>query len=502
MFSKTPALILILCFLAALGLGFLAAGRGAGEHSGPPFSGVSYAALRVDARWPDRYIGELLKKGAESGPRGAWAVSLENYISESTQWVFLDNFGELKRIPLDGYRDRVETFDPRDDGYAERLRAFFVRDGERRFFLPLPRGFAPGGYKRLEGLVSAALGEIPFSLNPAGGAESRRPPVWYGLLFALAALAAAILARASPEALAPVPLLAPLISTGPAGFALGAILLALGALIREPLGEFFTARRYGKRRLPAFPARGRGFARFFRGGAPVFLLLYGGVCFFGGVRPERGLALLAGFCLVVPPALWVKSNRGRREGHVRFTPLAILERPGGGPVFPRFALPFVLASLLALLPFPVSPPERPGGVEMEFLILPGEYARHAAFQAAFSTRPLGSGPLAGGVENPPLNQTAYLRYYLGEDGLIGGALADPSGTGASLEIPPFPLEGLMEALSGEDGGTFRDRRPPFGRELVTAGLAVLFALPPFFRRGALGITKMKLPVLKDKRIAP
>lgn len=66
------------------------------------------------------------------------AAGLVDIASESTQWILLDNFGEAERVPLDAYRSRVEPFDPRDNGYADRLRAFFVNNGSRYLFAKVP----------------------------------------------------------------------------------------------------------------------------------------------------------------------------------------------------------------------------------------------------------------------------------------------------------------------------------------------------------------------------
>jgi hypothetical protein len=63
-------------------------------------------------------------------------------ISASSQWVLLNSFGGLERVPLEDYEDRLEIFDPRRDGYAEKLTRFFVRDGKRWFFIPLDRKIA------------------------------------------------------------------------------------------------------------------------------------------------------------------------------------------------------------------------------------------------------------------------------------------------------------------------------------------------------------------------
>ena len=83
-------------------------------------------------RWAVVYTGAGLKERKIAGMLKEKGLDC---VSESTVWVLLDDFSELKQIPLDQYDDFVEPFDPRNDGYAEKLRSFFVQAGIRRFFV-------------------------------------------------------------------------------------------------------------------------------------------------------------------------------------------------------------------------------------------------------------------------------------------------------------------------------------------------------------------------------
>ncbi|MCL2473083.1 MAG: hypothetical protein FWF26_05325, partial [Treponema sp.] len=85
-----------------------------------------FAVLSLDESQNDREIQELL-----------YSKGIKDFFSESTQVVPVDDFGSLKMVPLDSFRNEIEKFDPRDDGYAQKLSSFFVRDGKRFFFLPL-----------------------------------------------------------------------------------------------------------------------------------------------------------------------------------------------------------------------------------------------------------------------------------------------------------------------------------------------------------------------------
>jgi hypothetical protein len=447
----------------------------------PPLTGKGYAVLSLDASRDDRYIGELLA-------RGNWG----NYISESTQWVFWDDFGELTRIPLESYKDRVEPFDPRNDGYAGRLESFFVHDGKRFFFIPLPPDYLGNSGERLEADLSRCLGDIPFQVELPGAS---RPLGIYAVLFGGAALGLLLLSGAPWIGIRLLPLLAALSYRGPGGFALASVLTALFALIREPLGDFFISRRYRGRYTAITKKSGTG--PFFWGTLLFFLAAYGGIGYAGRIPVSLVLAGIGSCALILGLAFFAESKKGIKLGHVRFVPVRISVYSGKGGAFSRVMAPFVLASLGALLLPSLlagpasgaprgSPPQAdpPGEV-----ISPGEYEAHAAFQASFSLRPLRTG---GEAPDPG----PYLRYHRGSDGLIGdySALEDV-GTG---EIPPFPLEDLMNFLArGKSArapvSAAEDRLPVFG--------ALLLCVPFFLQIKRRHGKKKGLLVYTDKRIA-
>ena len=165
----------------------------------PDEAAEGYAVLRVDAALPDREISERL------------AASINNYISidfvsESTQWVFLNDFDTILSIPLDEYQERLAASalqpDPRDDGYAARLHSFFVRNGQRLFFIPFMRPSlleefntvwvqrTRSGNANLEAAIATGLNGIPFSIEWLG--YDREPRYLY-IAFADAACVLAFL---------------------------------------------------------------------------------------------------------------------------------------------------------------------------------------------------------------------------------------------------------------------------------------------------------------------
>jgi hypothetical protein len=467
-----------LCIAALVSLGAGGAVFFLSPH--PALAGAVYGLLTLDAAYPDRFVGDTLA-GLGAGPP----------ISESTQWVFVDDFGALTRVPLDRYEKRLEPFDPRNDGYAEKLRSFFVREGKRRFFIPLA-GQGPEFSRTLEARLRAALGTVPFSLELLGSPAPR----WGDspgerVLFALAA-AGFLFFSGSPLAAAfTLPLLAVLCLTFPGGFAVSAALAALfyaqGGLLRE----WFTARRYGGRGFfPRSGGRGAGFAA-----VPALAALwgiYGLAAWTGGAALLPALAGAGAFCLVLTAAFWAESNRGAAAGHIRFLPVPI-RNPGIGRFFPApGALPFGLAALIALvLPgFFSAPPPAPE--DEDYTRIRREYQNHAAFQASFSRRPLGGG---GGGEG------GYFRYRLDGEGLIAAereSPGDPGGGFSGEELPPFPLEDLLVFLETHEkpaGFSYTER----GIFSALTGFAL--GLPALFRAGKKRRRGKGLYLYTDKRIA-
>ncbi|MDR0624131.1 MAG: hypothetical protein LBG10_06845 [Treponema sp.] len=458
MFFKSSLGILI--FLSLL-TGFLLAVFAAALM--PPETGGAYAALVMDESWPDREIRGLLND--------------ETIISEASQWAFLDDFEGLSRIPLDEYRNRVQSFDPRNDGYAEKLRAFFVRDGKRLFFIPLHRGF--WGYKtgEFEKRLSSSLGDIPFEIIYLG----YRRPVWlYMALLAGAGMAGLFLSGRFALGFC-MPLLAGFAFAGSSGLALSSVFAGLAGLFLAPCGEYFMFRRYRRADTGAGKFEGRRLGDMlvsFRPCwvlTPVFLAALVFISVAGNVHPLVVLAGGAGFTGIFLFSQWVLSRRGDGQGHVRFVPVLIRPVPVKSLEFPRIMLPFICASLLPALPLPPFSGVSSAGDSVFFgeqggMIREGEYHAHAAFQASFSYRALGS----GGAGEP-----AYFQYRLGDDGLIAGREADIA---PRENIPPFPLKDLMNFLETGGKPSPQDWSPLTFAQLAPVLAALLFSFPAFIRR--------------------
>jgi hypothetical protein len=427
--------------------------------------GEGFAALTLDESYPDRQIREILAR-----------EGFKTTIGESSQWVFLDDFGGLEQVPLDSYWNRVEPFDPRNDGYAELLRSFFVSKGKRRIFIGL--GGAP---LDLEGRVRAALGDVRYSLSVLAPRRSRLVPA---LLFVAAAALTLLLSREIPAGLIFLPLWAPLAGLGAEGFALMAVLAGFSRALREPMLDYFVSRRYRRgRALP--PADVWMFCALFPLAA-AFLAVFG----------RYPLLTIPAALLLVPlvlcVSLWAQSCR---DGHIRFKPVQITpmsRRPG---FYLPVMAPFTLAALaLLLLPKLFPGALSPGNavpIHAEWSIpleLNAErYQEHRAFQQSFSYTSFGR------------EESFYLRYSLAEDGLVNGI-----GEATAMEtggIPPFPLAPLIDFLVGyayTDSGSVSSRRD----DSPACLLIILILCVPLLLRDWWGWRiRGKLSMYMDKRIA-
>jgi hypothetical protein len=482
-------------------------------------SGPLFAVLELDVSIPDRETALALKQALGQSIGGA-------VLSESSQWALLDDFGEILLVPLDQYGERVEPFDPRNDGYAERLRSFFVLDGKRYFFIPLgdsPRfgaAFQRSAYRHLELTIREFMGETPYALifpgegslrtiNRGAGRGTQNGSYRLHIVFYLLASAAAcFLFRPRLLACLLVLPLAGLSLSGSSGFALGAILCLLAGLLLEPARELCFSIRCGG----SFRRRGEGrFASMRRNSLIPYRFrwllafplagLYVLSAILGNLAPPLALGTFVVFWGIFFAYFLIEA--GGKGGHVPFVPVMIM---GGrmDPLFPKVMLPFASASLVSLLIslFALSfgapeagtvPLERgpEGGGAWPPPISAAEYEAHVRFQTGFSFSPLGSG----------FAQSGYFHYDMDQDGLIADVSAEAYGVDG--DIPPFSLEGLMIFLENQvymqadisGGGVFS----LIG--CLPALFSLLICLPMFTGPVRRGGGRRKPLLYNDKRIA-
>ena len=460
-----------------------------------------YTVLICDEHASGREIQEGLENQGFTG-----------IIAESSQWALLDGFGTLERIPLDEYANRIVPFDPRNDGYAERLRSFFVRDGRRYVFIPRTASPVAAFTKR----IAAAMGDIPYSIKHLGLGT---PQGLFLLFFGLAAFGfffACLLrieGRYTTAYLVPcMPVLAPLALAGAPGLALIALLAGVSALLADPCMEFLALLRRLRHSQRDAPFKiGQLRALFFRDIyepyrpclllSALLLICYGFGAVFLKITPVFAALVFIAYAGVLICAFWRFFLQG--AGHRHFSPLPIIRQQRVfSPDCFRLMLPFALAALGAALAgafFTVSASSELAALfPAEGLITGAEYRAHVRFQSTFSLRPLGRNSAypeqaaylldADGLVSPVPSPE---RWSGGEDGNGLETAEEPPDTAAPL--PLMRLMALLEAAGSRSGGGVGRRVPPAGELLLTllplVFVAALFVLrfPPKKKKAVAGL---------------
>jgi hypothetical protein len=445
-----------------------------------------YATLACGEDYPDLEI------------RGLLDSRLTGLVSESDQWFLLDCFGDVEKIPLVEYPQRLFSFDPRNDGYAEKLRSLFIRDGKRFIYIPL-------GTNRPESLeteIAQALSGISYSLD-----YTQPPPkrdIFLPLIaFCLTACAFFVIPplrrRLNPCLLPCLIALSPLAFGLAPGFALVSLLAGFTALLAEPGGKTpFSHERQSATLMRDLP---RPFtAKWLL--AAALIACYGFFSFFSGLPVLYVFFVLAAFCCVLTVSIRLGGgamNGGKISKKFtvkkinprsrRFNPVEIISRNtaanwGFFPVmlpfaamalalgFAGMARPQPLSSPAGAPPF-MSPPfmSPPFMAPLpEGLITESDFQEHYLFQSAFSLRALGK-------NNEDSGKPVIAAYELSSNGLL-----DPVAPGidVELQIPEFPLGDLLRGLNSAPPprvADVEDRGNSATLDLLLSLLPVPFILP-------------------------
>lgn len=457
-FYRSLAVLCIVSLICGAGLCLLQMAFTQATGSG------AYAVLITSSDIPDKEIRGLLSESDSI----LHSLS-DSVISESSQWVFLDDFSELKQIPLHEYN--VLPLDPRNDGYATRLSSFFVRDDRRLLFIPLHSAPVDDLNKRMVRL----LGNVPFSLEFIGVSK----PLGFFFIIFGCACAILLIFRFLPchprmeimEIFFCLPVLGAFAFYGAGGFVLSALLMGIVSLLKEPMAE---ASMLLRGRGPGSPLYQKEFAGRFRrdayGPFRVNWLLASGllVAYILVSIFTRVPYILSGTVLVIFSAAFVFavitwSRRGERQSHTRFLPVLMI-KPTLNPLLLGLMLPFLLAAVAAGVSAPALPagPDSPDLISLQGdLISEEEYLAHAAYQSSFSWRLLGENPeqvlpvgrSAAGHLSP---EGLFPAYTLTAESLIAPLPGENAGH-LSGDIPPFPLKSLMEFLADRRGDKNRKK---------------------------------------------
>ena len=438
----------------------------------PPGKQGNYAVLVCGDTVPDREIcGRLEGQG------------ITGLVSESGQTVLLDCFEGVEEIPLDEYGTRLLPFDPRNDGYADKLRSLFVRDGKRFIYIRLGAVMPPGFEKK----ISAAFGDYPYSLEFTG---TGRPAGAFFIIFAVAAVALFAIRplRRIPRSDAGrlILCLPPLVSLAPggaAGLALASLLSGFAVLAADLRQDAYSRRR-------GFRSKTAGQFMVSRLLPPVLIAAYWFIVFFSEFPVILAASVFALFCLVLVFSLRGVITRNSfsavlrdppfsRKGYGHFSPVPIIGGRAAGFTFSWAMLPFSAAALLLALAGRFMP--APSSADLSFLppggtVAASDFAGHFLFQSTFSLRPLHADgpPYAGnGAFGMP-------GYKLAEDGLPDSIPPDDISVQALLAaVPPFPLEDLTQELNAAASHSSKKSgagNGPAKNEIISALIPALLAL--------------------------
>jgi hypothetical protein len=387
------------------------------------------------------------------------AAGIKNVLSESSQWFFLNDFSELRRVPLDEFSGVMLESDPRNDGYAQKLKSIFERDGNRYFYIPAASFNSPfpAAPAAIEQRIKTALKDIRHSVVfTTARARGANLILLYAAAAFLSLAAAFCLSKpAGPRtragftlsAAALLPSCGLLIGQGSAGFTLSALMLVLFLTLQTPFEALFLRTRFDYKfsvphamPIKQFLQREKKFLIF-------LLVLILAVCIAGKAGYIFRAFLF--FCLSASARAFAVCA-GRRD-HIVFVPIEI--RPRRVERGLLAAVPFTLAGAAALLlplfhqPAQAAAILAPKVSENKLpVISAADYRAHINFQKNFAITRLvraedGAEP-AGGV---------YMNFEQDGDGLFRPAAEDKPLVSKieknTADIPPFPLENLIAFLN-------------------------------------------------------
>jgi hypothetical protein len=421
-FFRSLFILFFVSLFLSLGLLFLGSKNIGNEYRG------GYAVLSTGVSVDDRTLRELLDAGKNDFVLSA--------VTESSQWVMLDDFGSLEVVPLDRYSSRLSSFDPRNDGYAGKLKDIFIHDDKRFAYIPLETGnWNPSSMDRQ---FNDLLGDIPFSVDYFG---VEKPVSLFFLLFAVSSLITLIIIFVKKNThsgaaglIAIIPVLFSFAFFGAAGIACAAVLLGLAAMLREPLNELASLHIPPGSTAQKFKLVYKNVIEPYRLcwlSLPVFAATIGIVVFFTKLKLFFVMLACAAVFLVFFLSIRTLSLLGGK--HRRFTPVLIMRRQFADFAFSVYMLPLAAAALIAVILTPHVSGGYVSDIKFDHIIDEQDYYAHLNYQASFSTRQLG-GPGAD-----------YPGYVFDEDGLPSPDKR--AGVVPSVNIdeyPPFPLRHLMD----------------------------------------------------------
>ena len=459
-FFRSVLLASLVSLLAALVLLFIGSAMGYEEFRG------GYAVIITDDSIDDGVILSRLESGD--------LFFGGSPISESSQWVLLDEFDSVKRIPLDQFSSRIFPFDPRNDGYAGKLKDVFVRDGKRFVYVPLFTGNWKANF--LDKKFNELMGGIHFSVEYYG---IGRPLALFFIIYAAASVILLALCYAKRKVhrsivniIPMIPVLSSLGFFGAAGIGSAALLFALFILLKEPLNELVNPPPSIKKEIKMKNIYKEIIApyKFYWLFIPVFAAAFSILVIFSQLKVLFLIAVTAASFAVFFFSLKIVSFSGVE--HKRFNPLMILRRRFPEFVFPMYIFPFVVGAFLAMFFTPFMSGSYDTGNKFESIITEQDYYEHLTYQTSFSTRRLGD------------SSASFPAFSYDTDGLVSMNKTGATQSVKMSDFPGFPLKHLMDFFNSVNNGDIVNSDKSTGRiqENLSLLVLLLFLFPRLFFR--------------------
>lgn len=508
---RSILLISVVTLAAAFALFSLGSAIGYEEFSG------GYAVLSFDSSSfnEDRLIVELLKNDTQN--------LTGTPVSITSQWVMLDTFGSLEAVPLETYSSRVFSFDPRNDGYAEKLTNVFLKDGKRLIFVPLNKGNWNSAL--LDRHFKNLLGEINFSAEYYG---TGKPVYLYFIAYAAASLGMLIICfikkntnLGTLKIIPLIPVLSSLAFFGSTGIICAAFLFGIFFLLREPFNELlmmpaffskfclskdncrsreecFSSQTYLKKPVCyKSPGINKKLDIIYKETINpyklnwIILLLFASalaaVVIISQVKAYFFILVFASalalFFISSKLLMNVKSNRGR------FHPVMIIKRRPPEFTFSYYMIPFAVAAVISVLLTSFVSGAYVSEGKFDNIIEEADYYSHLHFQSTFSTRQLGTS-----IE-------LFFDFIYDEDGIPSPQnMKENSYVFYTDNYPPFPLAGLMDFFKDVNSGGRTESGDYIGISEKIAVLILLLCIIPFLfiKRKSTYTFKTNISVLKQK----
>lgn len=458
-FSRSVLFLIIVTILASAALLFFGSAQGYKNFNS------GYAVIFTDTSIEESVLLGLLEKSANNFTGVP--------VSESTQWVLLDEFGSLQKIPLDKYSERLFPFDPRNDGYAEKLRELFVIDGRKVIYVPINTGVWNSAI--LDRQFKNLLGDINISIEYYGIVK----PVYLFFTAYITSLIGLLIIcyvkkmpyNCTVNLLPLTPVLSSLSFFGVSGIISSAVIFGFFILMREPLGDFMKLQadcsKDNTQMLKLIKKEIFNPYKLYWPVLPVFIILLGAVIFFSQVNPLFFLAVfIISLFIYLFSCKTMPALAGKRR---RFNPVLIIKNR-----FPDFSFsicisPFVIFSFIIILFIPNLPAQYVSNRNFNIAVNENDYHEHIFYQATFSRRQLGS----------PIS--SFQNYIYDEYGLpVPGETANL--TVDYYEYPPFPLQHMADFFNNvkNDANTNDFRNTSFNYELIFAVILTLLILSSLF----------------------